>query len=291
MTSGAAARREDEWSRAYRVEALGPVDVLHARFVRHCYAPHVHDYFVVGLVERGVQAYAYRGARHVTPAGRIFLVNADEPHTGEAATREGYVYRTLYPTAELLARVAADVGRPAGVPFFDAAVIADPLLARLLSRFHRAVARRAPSLEVEARLLDAIVRVLTRHAGVRATARTGGERRAVRLAREHMHACYARDLSLAELAAHAGLSPYHFARTFAREIGVPPHLYLEGVRIQHARDRLDRGEDIAATALAVGYADQSHLTRRFKRFLGITPGQYARLSKIRQDPLPRIVAP
>jgi AraC-like DNA-binding protein len=72
------------------------------------------------------------------------------------------------------------------------------------------------------------------------------------------------------------LSPYYFARAFESEIGVPPHAYLEGVRIRKAREFLDRGDTIVSAALSVGYSDQSHLTRRFKRFLGITPGQYIR---------------
>src|SRR5579863_5737223 len=86
----------NEWSRYYRLPGSESVEALHAHFVSHRYPRHVHDYFVVGLVEIGAQSYWYRGERHTTPAGQIFLVNPDEPHTGEAATPEGYVYRTLY---------------------------------------------------------------------------------------------------------------------------------------------------------------------------------------------------
>ena len=81
-------------------------------------------------------------------------------------------------------------------------------------------------------------------------------------------------VSLSTLAEVASLSPFYFARAFNEEIGLPPHAYLEGVRIRRARQLLDRGEDLASVALAAGYCDQSHFTRRFKRFLGITPGQY-----------------
>jgi AraC-like DNA-binding protein len=275
-----------EWSRFYRVGDPGSVEILHARFITHRYARHAHEHFVVGLVERGAQSYAYRGARHVTPAGRVFLVNPGEPHTGEAATPAGYVYRTLYPRTDLLARVAEDVGSHASVPYFRDAVLDDPLLAGLLSRFHRSVAEGSPRSEQETRLLAALARLVTRHADPRVRPRTSGtERPAVRRAREHMEANCAADLSLSELAGLVGLSPYYFARAFVREVGLPPHAYLEGVRIRKAVERLDRGDGIAAVALAVGYSDQSHLTRRFKRFLGITPGQYLREArgKIRQD--------
>ena len=84
-----------EWSQYYRRGSLHDLEVLHARFIEHRFARHSHDYYVIGFVEAGVQAYSYRGARHLTPAGQIFLVNPGEPHTGEAATHGGYVYRTV----------------------------------------------------------------------------------------------------------------------------------------------------------------------------------------------------
>jgi AraC-like DNA-binding protein len=84
-------------------------------------------------------------------------------------------------------------------------------------------------------------------------------------------------------AIHMNTSSFHLARAFEKDVGLPPHVYLDMVRTQRARSLLDAGNPIADVAVAVGYADQSHLTHRFKRLLGITPGQYARERKIRQD--------
>lgn len=273
-----------EWSRYYRFDEANSVEALHAHFVEHRYPRHVHHYFVVGLVESGAQSYSYRGSRHITPAGQIFLVNPDEPHTGEAATPEGYVYRTLYPRTDLLARVAEDIGTRAGVPFLKGAVLNDPVLAALLSRFHKCLAGRSPWAERESLLLETLARLITRHADPQVTPRpVGKEHPAVRKAREYMETHFEDDVSLSTLAGLVSLSPYYFARAFESETGLPPHAYLEGVRIQKAREFLDRGDTIISAALSVGYSDQSHLTRRFKRFLGITPGQYIREGKIRQD--------
>jgi AraC-like DNA-binding protein len=275
---------KNEWSRYQRLDEFESVEALHARFVSHRYPRHVHDYFVVGLVENGAQSYWYRGAQHITPAGQIFLVNPDEPHTGEAAVPEGYVYRTLYPHVDYLARVAEDVGNRTGIPFFKGAVLCDPLLATLLSSFHKCLAKAAPKVESESLLLEALARLITRHADPQASPRpVGRERPAVRKACEYMEAKFEEDVSLSKLARLVSLSPYHFARAFEREIGLPPHAYLEGIRIRKAREFLDRGETLVSAALSAGYTDQSHLTHRFKRFLGITPGQYVRESKLPQD--------
>ncbi|MGB6877512.1 MAG: AraC family transcriptional regulator [Silvibacterium sp.] len=273
-----------EWSRYYHDPELHGLEALHAQFVEHRYARHAHDYFVIALVESGAASYWYRGAQRIAPAGQVFVVNPDEPHTGEAATRSGYVYRVLYPRAEYLARVAADIGVSTNVPFFKGAALRDPPLAILLSSFHKRLAERAPKAECESFLLRALARLITRHADPQVALRpVGRERPAVRKAREYMEANFGEDVSLSKLASSVSLSPYYFARAFEREIGLPPHAYLETVRIQKAREFLDGGASLVSAALSAGYSDQSHLTHRFKRFLGITPGQYARESKFRQD--------
>jgi AraC-like DNA-binding protein len=271
-------RRETsrEWSRYYGGGAAGGVEVLHAHFVEHTFARHAHDTFVVGLVEAGVQAYSYRGARHVTPAGRVFLVNPGEPHTGEPAARGGYVYRTMYPSAGLLERIAEEAAGRSAPPSFAAAVLDDDALAGRLSAFHRALAAAASPLAVESLLRDALTHLVLRHAQPRAPRRAGRERAAVRRARDYLEAGFAEAVSLSTLGAVAGLSPFHLARAFRAETGLPPHAYLDAVRVRRARELLDRSVAIAEAAVAVGYADQSHLSRRFKRHLGITPGQYAR---------------
>jgi AraC-like DNA-binding protein len=63
-------------------------------------------------------------------------------------------------------------------------------------------------------------------------------------------------------------------RVFRDATGLTPHLYLEQVRINHAGQLLRSGASIIDAALHVGFTDQSHLTRHFKKLTGITPGKY-----------------
>jgi len=274
---------KSEWTRYYRLSVCNSIEALHARFVTHRYARHSHDYLVIGLVESGAQAYWYRGERRITPEGQVFLVNPGEPHTGESATPAGYVYRTLYPRADLLARIAEDMGIGC-LPHLKGAVLNDPALAGILSQLHQRLMEQGLQSECESLILTGLAHLIEHHSeNSTAPKRAGNERQAVRRAREYLEANFSEDVPLSELAAVASLSPFYLARAFEREVGMPPHAYLEGVRIRRAREFLDRGSDLISTALAVGYSDQSHFTRRFKRFLGITPGEYSRASKIRQD--------
>jgi AraC-like DNA-binding protein len=266
-----------EWSQYYRQAALHDLEVLHARFIEHRFARHSHEYYVIGVVEAGVQAYSYRGVRHLTPAGHVFLVNPGEPHTGEAATPGGYIYRTVYPRLALMVDVTAETTVRAAPPFFTHAVIRDQSLSARLLRFHRAIAEGAPNMSVEWHLIDALAHLIGRYADDRRSRSRGlSERSAVRRAREYIDAHYDADVSLSELAAIVHLSPIYFARAFQKEVGLPPHAYLETVRITHGRELLLRGVPIADVSAAIGYGDQSHFTHRFKRVLGMTPGQVAR---------------
>lgn len=266
-----------EWTRYYREPEWNDLCVLHARFRSHRFPRHAHDYYVVGYVASGLQSYNYRGARHITGAGQVFLVNPGEVHTGEPADSDGYLYRTMYPQPELLERVVEDVTGHRELPFFRGAVLDDRILSQHLQTFHKALSQQTSKLAMETALIAALARLILRHAD-RALPRrhVGRERTAVRRAREYIEANFAASVTLSKLSAISGLSPFHLARVFERQTGIPPHGYLERVRTAEARRLLDSGGPIADVALAVGYADQSHLTHRFKKLLGITPGQYLR---------------
>jgi AraC family transcriptional regulator len=87
---------------------------------------------------------------------------------------------------------------------------------------------------------------------------------------------YERDISLGDIAASVHLSPFHLARTFKKTVAVTPHQYLVQVRVNSARSLIHSGAgagSLAEIAAAVGFADQSHLTRQFKRVFGKTPRQ------------------
>jgi AraC family transcriptional regulator len=94
-------------------------------------------------------------------------------------------------------------------------------------------------------------------------------------ARELLDVCFDAAPSIHELAAEAGIHPVYFAAAFRRYAGCSVGDYVRRRRIEYARRRLaDRDVPLSDLALEAGFADQSHLTRTFKRFTGMTPAQY-----------------
>jgi len=108
------------------------------------------------------------------------------------------------------------------------------------------------------------------------TGRMGFHSRAVAEAVRYIQDNYSREVTLSDIAEAVHLSPFHLTRLFKQALGVSPHQYLIQVRVNSARSLLTAGSgerSLAEVASAVGFADQSHLTRHFKRLLGVTPKQ------------------
>ncbi|MFO1061416.1 MAG: AraC family transcriptional regulator [Dongiaceae bacterium] len=264
-------------ARYWRPAGLAGLELLRADASTHRYARHAHEGYAIGVVAAGAHAFASRGTIWTAVPGRIVLVNPDDAHDGGPAARHGrYSYRMLYVDEALL---AAALGETAAVrpvtPLFAAAVVDDPPLARRLLRLHRLLERPASRLERETLLLAWLARLARRHASAApAERRWPASPPAVARALDHLAGHFAEDLSLSELAALAGLGRFQLLRAFRRAVGLPPHLYQTQLRLRHARRLMLAGEPAAMAAAAAGFADQSHLIRRFKAAYGITPGAY-----------------
>ena len=99
--------------------------------------------------------------------------------------------------------------------------------------------------------------------------------RAVRQAIDYIHAHLAESIHLEDIAGAAGLSVFHFSRTFRRATGLAPHRYLVQARIDRVKLLLiENGQSLAAIAEEAGFTDQSHMSKVFKRFAGTTPKHF-----------------
>lgn len=259
---------------------MDALDLLHATYIKQTFPRHAHDGFAVGVIEQGALGFYYRGENVVAPPGTINLANPGEIHTGQGEDDNGWTYRMFYMPADQLQAVADKMSpRPTDFPFFEKGVIQDRWLARKIHCLHTDLeSGHLASLEQESRLLDMLASLIARHADAPPVGH--GPVRAVReiqRARDYLCACYTEDISLDELAAIACLSPFHFAREFKKEIGLPPHAYLIQTRVKKAREMITAGKSIAMAAVESGFSDQSHLNRHFKRITGVTPGQYRKI--------------
>ncbi len=99
---------------------------------------------------------------------------------------------------------------------------------------------------------------------------------AVMAARDYLRRRVHEAITLEELARISRMSRFHLVRAFAAHIGLPPHAYQTRVRLERAMALLRAGIRPGEVANLTGFADQSHLTRHFRRIVGVTPGEYAK---------------
>lgn len=269
---------ETEYSAYFRPAALNGIEALHARFVRHAYRKHSHPTWTVAMVERGAARFELDATRQRADQGELFVLEPEAVHTGMAAVPEGWAYKVLYIEPALVHEWAErDVPAPRAARWV---VFRDLALRTALARAHQAlVSEPSRSGAIEETVLAAVA-ALRPHLrpGPPARGREHAEHAAVRRARAHLRERWDQRVTLAELATVAGLSRFELIRRFREQNGLTPHAYQTNLRVEEARRLLTAGTPPAEVAAGCGFADQPHLTRVFKRGVGVTPARYARAS-------------
>lgn len=204
--------------------------------------------------------------------GELFVLEPEAVHTGMAAVPEGWAYKVLYLDPELLHEwEELDAPAPRAARWV---VFRDPALRDSLLRMHAALSADVSGLELD-EAVAAAVEALHPHLRPRpATAQGRFEHASVRRARAYLREHWNQGVRLATLSSVAGLTRFELVRRFRDQTGLTPHAFQVNLRVAGARAMLSAGEPIAQVAAACGFADQPHLTRTFRRAVGVTPGQF-----------------
>jgi AraC family transcriptional regulator len=168
--------------------------------------------------------------------------------------------------------VAGEFGVPGDVDLKEAWGLNDPIIWTVASRF-RAAARNAIEFsDVERDTLLRVLygRVFERWHGGRLPGRGSGRLDEIRLRRvlDFIEAYLETEITLADLAEAAALTPYHFSRAFRLASGATPYAYLRARRLERARCLLWAGEDVRSAAQRIGYASLSHFHAAYRAHFG-----------------------
>ncbi|WP_317663771.1 AraC family transcriptional regulator [Pseudomonas sp. KU43P] len=260
-------------------DAVTGIESVRAHFVGHAYDPHWHDSFLVGFTEQGVQQFDCRKVRHHSTPGHVFLLEPGDIHNGHAPTEEGFTYSTLYLQPQWLETELRALFEQA--PSDSLPSIADPLchdlhLAGATARAFQAVHGEELRI-VQQTATDDLLSCLTRHLHWRK--RLDPDPRlplTAQRARDYLHAHMDQDISLDDLAQACAVDRFRLTRAFKAAFGLAPHAYLIQLRLARARHLLAQGQTPSEVAMALGFADQSHLGRWFRRAYQLTPANYRR---------------
>jgi AraC-like DNA-binding protein len=207
----------------------------------------------------------------------VMTFNPDDPHDGHAATSPGFTYRMIHIDPGLVVELLGDpLDRPAPRPLFPAPLVTDVALAQRLRALHAVLTGPSTPLEQHERL-SSTVRLLARHASAGPViAASPASALIAERVRARLHDEFRAPLTATDLAEAAGCSRFTASRAFTAAYGLAPSDYQRQLRLRAARTLLSAGASAADTAATVGFADQAHLTRWFRRCYGVTPGAYRR---------------
>jgi len=240
---------------------------------------HYNDAFSIATMFRCESTISFRGRAHQGLDGAVGLLEPDGIFRHLNIPVPESVGK-LHIDAEVMDEARRALGGRNGAIRVRAVITRSPALFQALSRLHAALDQETSGLERQELFARVLERVFTDRVDGSMDQRANGyETAAVKRARDILHARSDEQVSLQELAAATGLSQFHLLRVFGRSMGLPPHQYQTHVRLARARALLRRGEPACQVAVAVGFADQSHFVRAFRRFHGLTPGAYFALTR------------
>jgi len=251
------------------------VTLMRADFSDHAFERHSHDCFAIGTTTYGIQRFRCKGTQYDSRPGDLVLFNPDDDHDGCRGTADGFRY-TMWYVPDAFVASCVDGNR-----YFARPHAPDRQLAETFSALSASLAQTpAESLRAESLMRAFLGTMLARH-GERPQPGPSRAAGAATLARvkDYIRTYHARDITVADLALVAGLSRAHLTRAFTAAYHMPPHVYLNAVRIAQAQALIRLGTPLAAVALECGFADQSHLTRRFKGSVGVTPSAWQRMQR------------
>jgi AraC-like DNA-binding protein len=227
----------------------------------------------VAVVHDGAARFEVDATHQRADRGELFVLEPEAVHTGMAAVPEGWAYKVLYLDPALLHEwEERDDPAPRASRWV---VFRDRALRDALLRMHSVLGAGITGLELDERVIAALDALRPHLRPGPSAARGGYEHSAVRRARAYLTEHWDQPVPLAELSAFAGLTRFDLVRRFRDQTGLTPHAFQTNVRIARARAMLSGGEPIARVAAACGFADQPHLTRTFRRAVGVTPGRFA----------------
>ncbi|MFZ2161491.1 MAG: AraC family transcriptional regulator [Sideroxyarcus sp.] len=232
-----------------------------------------HEDYTISTSPAFGQNWKYRSRDHTGTGPGTMLMEPGELHRTISAPPNACFKVAIIPRREVEA-AAEDLGI-SGIPHFYEAQTSDPGLANAVWRLGLAVEGNVSDpLVINSMQMEIVLQLLehterTPHSFGRAQ-----DHRAIIRAKSYLYEKFYTPVTLDELSKVAGLSRFRLVHAFTRTVGLSPHAYQIQIRMERARQLLRQGMLGAQVAAALGFADQSHFIRHFKRIMGVVPREY-----------------
>ena len=234
---------------------------------------HFHKYYVFGFIEDGNRYLSCKNKEYTIGSGDLILFNPMENHTCAQLDDRALDYRCLNVTPEVMQKTVFEITGRSFLPEFTTTVAYQSDQVFPLKELHQTLMEGQEGFQKEESFYLLIEQLLGNYTEKQSLAPVAISIQ-VQIACGYMDEKFSESISLDDLARISGLNKYTLLRSFIRQRGITPYQYLETIRVGYAKKLLEQGVPPIEAAGQSGFADQSHFTRYFKNFIGLTPKQY-----------------
>lgn len=235
---------------------------------------HFHKHYVIGFIEKGERKLSCLNKEYIVGSGDITIFNPYDVHTCEQINELPLDYRCLNISEEIMEKNIISITEIKEKINFSSTVITNLYLSSLIKELHSLIIKKSKEFRKEEIFILILEYLVKYHSAPFENNYSVKQSENVKRVCEFLEKNFDKNISLDILTSLTDFSKYHLLRSFTKETGITPYGYLETVRIEKAKNFLEKGISPAETAFLTGFSDQSHFSNFFKKFIGLTPKQY-----------------
>jgi len=233
------------------------------------FTKHFHDTYTIGLTNSGRFKSILSNQSCLSYKNSTRIINPGEVHYGDS---QSWHYTNFYPKIELLVELYEQMFNEKKIPVFKEHIIEDIQLYCLLCLFFQSAFQEADKMLIETNMINVLSYLIQNYTDhTKEYLDLFNDKEIIKNSIEYINDSLESNISLDELALNSNLSKFHFLRVFKKSVGLTPHHYILTQRIHKAKDLILNGSSLSDAGLDVGFNDQSHFIRNFRKIYAYSP--------------------
>lgn len=239
-------------------------------------AKHYHDQVSFAVVTSGAGKFRFKDSYYPVQRGAIIKINPGEVHSsGKARDQKHLEYRVFYLSDSLVTEVLRLEHQESKEIDFTEKISYNDFFFNQCLNTHVGLNNETDTLYLESVFTELLLLLLNKHSQTKVVLPTIDKKPSyLSTIIDYLHTYYYDSISLQQLSEISNRSPSQILRTFQKHVGIAPHAYQLNLKVIKAKELLLRDVPISQTALEVGFVDQSHFHKHFKRITHVTPGRF-----------------
>ncbi|MCF6409992.1 AraC family ligand binding domain-containing protein [Pseudalkalibacillus salsuginis] len=238
---------------------------------------HFHEYYVIGFIEEGQRHLVCKGEEYIINPGDLLLFNPYDTHSCEQIDGKTLDYRCINVKPGVMKKAVLEINGNENLPCFKQSVLYHSEIVSNLRELHLKISQDESEFKKEELFLYLLEELIQTHSDLTILPPVSETSYEIKTVCDYLEENYTKTITLNDLSVLTGWSKYHLLRSFTKQKGISPYSYLETIRVNHAKKLLEKGIKPIEVTFLTGFSDQSHLTKFFKRLVGLTPKQYMRI--------------